>query len=156
MKKITKTGPYGIDLIKKFEGYVGVPYKCPAGVPTIGYGATHYADGSRVTMDDWEITQSEAEALLKHMLIHYETAVDSMTTDAINQHQFDALVSFAYNVGVKALQNSTLLKLVNKNPNDPLIAAQFARWNKAGGKVLAGLVRRRRDEASLYFKPMAG
>lgn len=154
MKKIISTGPLGVALIKKYEGFVARPYRCPAGVPTIGYGATHYADGSRVKMTDPPLTETEASALLKEMLKHYEQKVDSMTTDAINQHQFDALVSFAYNLGHKQLQNSTLLRLVNKNPNDPAIAKQFPRWNLVNGKVSRGLVRRRAEEAALYFKPM--
>jgi lysozyme len=77
--------------------------------------------------------------------------VDSYCVDTINQNQFDALVSFCYNVGPGNLKSSTLLKKVNANPNDPTIRTEFLKWNKGGGKVLAGLTRRRTAEANLYF-----
>ena len=93
-----------------------------------------------------------AEQLLKSILTHYELGVDSVTTDNITQNQFDALVIFAYNVGVVNFKKSTLLKLVNQNPNDPNIAKQFMRWTRAGGKVIKGLVLRRNLESQLYFK----
>ena len=85
------------------------------------------------------------------MLIPYEKGVDSFTRDDISQGQFDALVSFAYNVGLNALRNSTLIKKVNKNPSDPSIAKEFLKWNKVNGKALQGLTRRREAEAKLYF-----
>jgi lysozyme len=78
--------------------------------------------------------------------------VDSFTRDDLTQSQFDALTSFCYNLGGGNLKSSTLLKKVNLNPNDPTIKAEFLKWNKAGGKVLAGLTRRREAEATLYFK----
>ena len=82
----------------------------------------------------------------------YEKSVDSFCRDDVTQHQFDALVSFAYNLGVNALRNSTLLKKVNANPADPAIRDEFKRWNRAAGRVMAGLTRRRLAEADLYFK----
>ena len=149
--KITKTSKKGIDLIKKYEGFRSKPYLCPAKVPTIGYGATYYPNGQKVKLSDSAIDEKHATILLEAMLTPYEKAVDSFCRDDINQNQFDALVSFAYNVGISALKNSTLLKKVNTNPKDKTIAAQFARWNKGGGRVLKGLVLRRSDEAKLYF-----
>mgnify|MGYP003607037805 CR=1 FL=1 len=149
--KITKTSKKGIDLIKKYEGFRSKPYLCPAKVPTIGYGATYYPNGQKVKLSDSAIDEKHATLLLEAMLVPYEKAVDSFCCDDINQNQFDALVSFAYNVGISALKNSTLLKKVNTNPKDKTIAAQFARWNKGGGKVLTGLVKRRAEEAKLYF-----
>lgn len=150
--KITKTGSQGIELIKSFEGFRSAPYKCPAGIPTIGYGATFYPGGAKVKMTDKAITEEEAVDILKQMLTNFEKYVDSYCRDDINQNQFDALVSFAYNLGPANLKASTLLKKVNLNPNDETIRAEFMKWVKAGGKTLKGLVRRREAEANLYFK----
>jgi len=93
--KITKTGTAGIEMIKSFEGFRSAPYKCPAGIPTIGYGATFYPDGKKVTMADKAITEQEGTALLQNMLVSFEKYVDSYCVDTITQNQFDALVSFA-------------------------------------------------------------
>lgn len=148
--KVNAIGAKGLSLIKQFEGLLLKPYKCPAGIPTIGYGATYYPSGLKVTMNDKAITEGQASTMLMNMLKTYEKSVDSFCRDDINQNQFDALVSFSYNVGVNALKNSTLLKKVNKDPNDPTIRAEFMKWNKAGGKVLKGLTNRRIAEANLY------
>lgn len=152
MSKITKTGTEGIELIKRFEGFMSKPYKCPAGIPTIGYGATFYPDGKKVTMSDKAITEAEATALLASMLKKFEQYVDSYCVDTVTQNQFDALVSFCYNLGPANLKASTLLKKVNANPNDETIRAEFMKWTKAGGRTLKGLVTRRTAEADLYFK----
>ena len=151
MSKITKTATAGVDLIKSFEGFRSKPYKCPAGVPTIGYGATFYPDKKKVTMSDPAITETQGTELLKSMLVNFERYVDSYCRDDLNQNQFDALVSFCYNLGPANLKSSTLLKKVNINPNDETIRAEFMKWVKAGGKTLKGLVRRREAEANLYF-----
>lgn len=172
MTKITKTGQEGIDLIKKYEGFRAKPYLCPAKVPTIGYGATYYSDGKKVTMNDKEISEPDAVKLLMEMLVTYEKSVDTFCVDTVTQNQFDALVSFAYNAGVGSLKISTLLKKVNVNPNDPTIRTEFLKWSfggdgthngvdddgdglidEAGEKQkLGGLVKRRTSEADLYFK----
>jgi len=152
MSKITKTGPLGIAMIKSFESFQSKPYLCPAKVPTIGYGATYYLDGKKVTLADKPITETEASDLLTAMLDTYEKAVDSYCIDTINQNQFDALVSFAYNVGVGSLKSSTLLKKLNTNINDPSIKDEFMKWVEGNGKTLPGLVKRRSAEADLYFK----
>jgi lysozyme len=149
--KITKTGKAGIDMIKSFEGFRAAPYKCSAGVPTIGYGATFYPGGKKVTMTDAAITEEQAVELLANMLVSFEKYVDSYCVDTITQNQFDALVSFAYNLGPSNLKSSTLLKKVNANPADESIRLEFMKWVKAGGKTLKGLVRRREAEANLYF-----
>ena len=141
----------GLDLIKRFEGFRSKPYLCPAGVTTIGYGSTYYEDGVKVKLSDRAINEEWAETLLKKTVIHYERGVDSMTQNNITQNQFDALVSFAYNTGLVNYKNSTLLKRVNANPNDPDIEKQFMRWVRAGGKVIKGLIARRQEEARLYF-----
>jgi lysozyme len=151
MAKITKIGAKGLSLIESFEGFRSAPYKCPAGIPTIGYGNTFYPDGKKVSMSDSPINESQATDLLKNTLITFEKYVDSFTRDDINQNQFDALVSFAYNLGPANLKSSTLLKKVNANPNDPSIRNEFLKWVRAGGRTLQGLVRRRTAEADLYF-----
>ena len=149
--KVTKASQKGLDLIKRFEGLKLKPYLCPASIATIGYGNTYYPSGAKVKLTDPAITKEKAEELLKFLLTSYEKGVDSFCRDDINQNQFDALTSFAYNVGVGNLQKSTLIKKVNRNPNDPTIRAEFMKWNKGGGKVLLGLTRRRQAEADLYF-----
>jgi len=108
-------------------------------------------NGKKVTLQDPKITQQQAEELLKNSLSTYEKAVDSFCRDDISQSQFDALVSFCYNLGAGNLQKSTLIKKVNVNPNDVTIADEFMKWNKANGTVLKGLTRRRQAEANLYF-----
>lgn len=149
--KITKLSQKGVDLIKQFEGLKLKPYLCPASIPTLGFGNTYYPDGTKVKLTDPAITKEKAEELLKFLLVTYEKAVDTFCRDDISQSQFDALASFCYNVGTGNLQKSTLIKKVNANPLDPTIRAEFMKWNKAAGKVLLGLTRRRTAEANLYF-----
>jgi lysozyme len=149
--KITKIGQKGIELIKSFEGLKLKPYLCPASIPTIGYGNTYYPNGQKIKLTDPAITQEKAEELLKFLLVSYEKAVDSFCRDDISQGNFDALVAISYNIGVGALQKSTLIKKVNKNPKDVTIADEFMKWNKSNGTVLKGLTRRRQAEANLYF-----
>lgn len=138
-------GQAGIDLIKRFEGCRLESYQDSVGVWTIGYGHTQgvYA-GQRITQED-------AEALLRADLKSFSKKVSLLVGDKVNQQQFDALVSFAYNLGVGNLKSSTLLKRVLANPNDPDIETQFNKWVYAGGKILNGLVKRRQAEADLYF-----
>ncbi len=150
--KISQTGVKGLNLIKKYEGLRLKPYLCAAGLPTIGFGATYYPDGTKVKLTDKSISEFEASTMLGQMLKHYEKSVDSFTRDDISQNQFDALVSFAYNCGVGNLKSSTLLKKVNKDPSDKSIRLEFLKWNKAGGRVLAGLTKRRIEEANLYYE----
>jgi lysozyme len=149
--KVTKISQKGLDLIKRFEGLSLKPYLCPASIPTIGYGNTYYTDGKKVKLTDPSITQAKADELLKFLIQSYEKDVDSFCRDDISQHQFDALVSFAYNCGPRNLKSSTLLKKVNLNPQDVTIRNEFMKWNKGAGKVLAGLTKRRQAEADLYF-----
>lgn len=146
-----KTSKKGIELIKKYEGFRSEPYRDAVGVPTIGYGATYYPNGNKVKMTDRPITEPQATELLKVMLKSYENSVKMLVTSELNQNQFDALVSFVYNLGAGNLSKSTLLKKINTNPNDESIKTEFKRWNRAGGKILNGLTRRRNEEADLYF-----
>ncbi len=141
----------GYDLIKSFEGLKLKPYKCSAGIPTIGYGSTYYENGVKVQMSDAPITVARAEVLLKNVADRFASKVANLLKKPVTQNQFNALVSFAFNVGSGALASSTLLKLVNVNPNDAMIAKEFLKWNKAGGKVVQGLINRRIKESALYF-----
>ena len=136
-------GRLGINLIKEFEGIKLKSYRCPAGVLTIGYG--HTGD----VYEDQIIDLCEAEEILRQDLEKFEDAVSDAVTVTLNQNQFDALVSFTYNVGAGAFRKSTLLKLLNQNKHAEA-AEQFLRWNKACGMVLAGLTRRRLAEKELF------
>jgi lysozyme len=143
----------GYLFITKHEGLKLKPYLCPAKIPTIGYGNCYYPDGKRVTLLDKQITKQEAFEMFKEIANKFAKRVDELVTSNITQNQFNALVSFAYNVGTGNFASSTLLKKVNKNPNDLTIKAEFLKWNKAGGKVINGLTNRRIEEADLYFLP---
>lgn len=148
---MNRTSKKGIELIKEFEGFRSKPYLDSAGIPTIGYGFTIYPDGKKVTLNDKPITKEKSEEILKLVLRKYEQCVNELVKKPITQNQFDALVSFTYNVGCNNLKKSTLLKKVNKDPSDISIKEEFLKWNKAGGKELTGLTRRRKKEAILYF-----
>jgi lysozyme len=146
-----KSSSNGIRLIQEFEGLRLTSYLCSAGVATIGYGATYYQDGSKVKLGQ-TITRDQADQLLKDHLKEFEGSVlGLLNTTKVNQNQFDALVSFCFNLGAGNLAKSQLLRFVKANPKDPKIAAEFAKWNRAGGEVSRGLVRRRKKEAELYF-----
>lgn len=149
--KITKTSPTGIEMIKKFEGFVAKPYLCPAKVWTIGYGTTRYPNGKKVAPGDPTITQAKATEYLQHDLAAFERQVDALVRDDIKQKQFDALVSFCYNLGAGALQKSTLLRRINTNPSDPKIKEAFLMWVNVNGKPHAGIRKRRQIEADYYF-----
>lgn len=139
-----KISQEGVDLIKSWEGCRLKAYRCPAGVWTIGYGHTHSA------MDGLRITYDRAEELLKQDLQRFEKAITTLVKVPLTQNHFDALVSFAYNVGIEAFRNSTLLKLLNQK-NYLLAADQFDRWTKVGKKTLPGLVSRRAEEKKLFL-----
>ena len=136
-----------IALIKRFEGYLNKPYLCPAGIPTIGFGTTAYPSGKKVLLSDPPITMTEACFFLKNDLIRFENAINKAITVPITQHQFDALCSFVYNVGIGAFLDSTLLKKINAGE---YAGDEFLRWKKAGGKLLAGLTERRHAEKVLF------
>ena len=138
-----ETSKTGIDLIKHFEGCELTAYKCPAGVWTIGYG--HIKGVS----EGMTITQEQAEEMLRDEMAEYEGYVNRLVTVELNQNQFDAMVSWVYNLGGGNLASSTLLKVLNAGDYDG-VPAQMMRWNKAGGKVLEGLTRRRQAEADLF------
>lgn len=138
----------GLDLVKHFEGCYLNAYKCPANVWTIGYGHTGKVDGVDIA-SSLIITQDKADELLKNDMAIFENAVTESVRVEITQSQFDALVSFSFNVGAGALKSSTLLKKINSS-NVIGAANEFHRWNKASGKILKGLARRRAAEAYLF------
>jgi len=133
----------GLDLIKKFEGLELESYLCPADVWTIGYGST------KGVKEGMSITEEEAEALLKKEAQEYCDYVKEYVSVTLTQNQFDALVSWTYNLGPRNLKNSTLLEVLNKEEYDK-VPEQILRWTKAAGKELNGLVRRRQAEADLF------
>jgi lysozyme len=142
----------GIELLHHFEGCRLTAYLCPANVWTIGWGNTRYENGQLVRQGE-RITQQRADELFTNILNRdFVSFANRVITSNVNQNQFSAIVSFAYNVGNGNLQRSTLLRLVNANPNNTLIRNEFMRWNRAGGRELAGLTRRRTAEADLYFR----
>lgn len=146
-----KLNEKGYDLIKKFEGYSDRPYKCPAGIPTIGYGNTYYPNGVKVKLTDKPITKEYANEILAFVADNFAKDVLKVIKSNITVNQLNALTAFAYNLGMTNFRNSTLLKLVNHNPKDANIAKEFLKWNKSNGKVLNGLTNRRIAESALYF-----
>ena len=139
-----KSTNYAILLIKSFEQLRLNSYLCPAGVWTIGYGHT---DGVNQGM---LITEKTADGFLKQDIRNAEHCINQMGAD-LTQEQFDALVSFVFNIGVRAFNVSTLRKKILKDPNDPSIADEFRRWVYAGNKKLPGLIKRREQEIKLYY-----
>lgn len=139
----------GINLIKQFEGCKLTAYQDSVGVWTIGYGWTQPVDGKPVAKG-MVTTQQKANQLLTEGVAQYEKGVTNLVTVPLNQNQFDALVDFAYNLGVNALKGSTLLKKLNAGDYAGA-ANEFTKWNKAAGKELAGLTRRREAEKSLFL-----
>lgn len=130
-------------MIRQFEGLRLRAYKCPAGIPTIGYGHT-----AGVKMGQ-EITRERAEELLRAEVVRFEGYVDRLVTVPLTQGQFDALVAWTYNLGPGALEKSTMLRRLNAGDYTGA-ADELERWNRAGGQVLAGLVRRRAAERALF------
>lgn len=141
-----KTGQRGIDLIKFFEGCKLKAYQDAVGVWTVGVGHT----GPDVCRGE-TVTHEEADALLHGDLLEAEEAVSRLVKVPINQNEFDALVSFTFNLGEGNLKSSTLLRLLNQMRYQEA-ADQFPRWNKAGGVVLAGLTKRREAERRLFLE----
>ena len=148
----------GLELLKQWEGFKLAVYKDSAGLPTIGVGhlltkseltsgkiviggvPVQYADG---------LTDQQALDLLSQDVTPAEQAVNTRVTVELNQNQFDALVSFTFNVGVGAFQSSTLLKVLNQEQYDQ-VPTQLLRWTRAGGQVVQGLVNRRQNEINLW------
>lgn len=138
-------------LCKQFEGFRSKPYLCPAGIPTIGYGSTYYANGTKVTLQDFPITEEDATGLLEHELEHtYLPSVlkycPNLETD---NGKLNAIVDFCYNLGAERLKTSTLRTKINAQ-DWPGAVIELNKWTRGGGKILPGLVKRRQAEASLF------
>lgn len=132
------------------EGFSAEPYLCPAKVPTIGYGLTRYSNGKRVTMQDKPISKEYALSETKAFLAGFQQSVLNYCPDIKTTGLLAACTDLAYNIGANAFGSSTLRKVINEGGDNAAIAEQFRRWNKGGGKVLAGLVRRREEEIALF------
>ena len=146
-------GQKGLDLIKSFEGFRANAYPDPAtgALPyTIGYGTTLYPDGKKIKLGD-KCTKEQA---LEWLTVDCNRRAAAIGQLDVNQNQFDAVVSFCYNLGLGAFNKSTLRKKIIRNPNDPTIRDEFNKWVTAAGMKMAGLVRRRKAEADLYFTPL--
>lgn len=133
----------GMEVIRNFEGFRSHAYQDSVGVWTIGYGHTKNVQPTDI------VSTAQGYRILAYELVEYENYVKNYVTVPLHQHQFDALVSWTYNLGPTNLKNSTLLKVLNKGRYD-LVPDEIRRWNKAGGKVLEGLVKRREAEAQLF------
>lgn len=138
----------GLELLKKHEGFRSSAYLCPAGVWTIGYGSTFYEDGRKVSPGD-KISEEEATRLLIKVAKDFEREILERVKVPLNSNQLSALVSFVYNIGVGAFSSSTLLRVLNQG-NYQEASKQLLRWNKGGGRVLPGLVTRRKEEKQLF------
>lgn len=139
------------ELCRRFEGFSSKPYICPAGIPTIGYGSTYYSDGRKVTLSDTPIDEPTAKALLISELRHTYLigTLRNCPILATNESMCNAIVDFTYNLGVGRLQTSTLKRKINAQDWDGA-KEQLMLWTKANGKILPGLVKRRKAEIALF------
>jgi len=139
-----------VALCKRFEGFRSKPYLCPAGVPTIGYGSTYYGNGAKVALSDEPISETIAETLLLHELqfTYLPGVLRNCPILLTDERKCNAVVDFCYNLGIGRLQTSTLKRKINEQ-NWEAAKDQLLLWNKAGGRVLPGLDKRRKAEATL-------
>ena len=144
-----------VDLVKEFEGFRANAYKCPAGIWTIGYGTTAMAGVGITPKDGMTISRSDAEAYLHAALSKFADQIAPSITAPINENEFGAFVSLAYNIGPGAFKKSSALRLFNAGDKEGAAKA-ILMWNKAGGKVLKGLTRRREAERKLFLTPVDG
>ena len=142
-------------LIRKYEGCRLTAYQCPAGKWTIGWGSTFYQDGSSVKQGD-VITQERADQLFIILLDQFSEEIKPLVRKDLNDNQFGALLSFAYNAGIGAFTRSTLRKMSFANPNNPQIRLEFMKWVNRGTPFEKGLTIRRKAESDLYFTPIIG
>jgi len=149
-KRQPKSLKLAAKIIKKWEGFMPEAYLCPGGVPTIGFGSTRYENGDKVSMDDCDIDRKRGEEILLHYIKEVAGQVRSVLKHNLTDNQEAALISFTYNLGIGNLKRSTLLLLINGGPMNQNIPREIKRWNKADGKVLAGLTARREEEADLW------
>lgn len=140
----------GYNLIKQFEGCKLTAYQDSVGIWTIGYGNTQWENFAKVKQGE-KISQQRAEEVFQFFANRFANQVDAIIIANITQNQFNAVVSLAYNIGLGNFQKSTLLKKLNKKPNDKTIKDEFLKWVNAGGRKLQGLVNRRKKESDVYF-----
>ena len=140
----------GIEMVKSFEGLALRPYVCAGGVVSVGYGCTVSRTGGPFNLDMESISETEAEALLVRDLESSEGWVSRLIKTALTENQYSALTSFTFNVGAGALQRSTLRMKLNRSEYQGA-ADEFPKWRMAGGRILAGLVRRRAAERALFL-----
>ena len=140
----------GMELIKHYEGWRESPYLCSAARPTIGYGSTWDRHGNAVTLDHPDITKKQGEYLLQREVRHSETAIRRLIKAELTENMFSSLCSFIYNVGSGNFQKSTLRMKLNRGQYESA-ADEFPKWRKAGGRVVKGLVRRRKQERELFL-----
>ena len=145
-----KCNESGLQIIKTFEGFRSSPYKCSAGVPTVGYGCTRGFDRRPIKMSMGSITEEQANELLKRDITSAERSVSRLIKVELNGNEFSSLVSFVYNLGSGNLQSSTLRSKLNRDDRKGA-SNEFPKWRKAGGKVLKGLVLRREAERNLFL-----
>ncbi len=139
-------GKKGLELIKRFEGFRATPYLCPGGIWTIGYGTTN-----RVNKDTAPVSKEDAEMLLREDLTSITNELNRILPDSLNQNQYDAICSFCYNLGIFNFEQSTLRKVIEREPdNHERIRKEFMRWVNVNGKKMNGLIKRREAEADLY------
>jgi len=141
----------GIEIIKKYEGCSLRCYLDPIGIPTIGYGSIWGLDHSRFVSNHRDITENEAEYLLKRELLTTENAVARMVRTALTENQFSAVCCLVYNVGSGRFRSSTIKMKLNRQDFEGA-ANEFWKWRRAGGKILRGLVRRREEEKQLFLR----
>ena len=145
----------GLDLIKEFESFRAKPYLCPSQKATIGFGSTYYPDGKKVTLQDKEITEEKAFEILEYIANKdFGSNINKVVKVPLNQNQFDALVSFAYNIGNGNFNSSTLLRWLNQG-NYKEASMQLLKWDKSKGIVLNGLTKRRKSEKALFDKAIS-
>lgn len=150
MKNQMKLSDNGFTLLGELEGIVLRPYKDSVGIPTIGIGSTYYEDGTKVKMTDKAITKERAIQLAKNVVKSFEEQVNKSILLPMTQNQFDAMVLLCYNIGKSGFARSSVVRNFNLG-NIQKAADSFLLWNKAGGKVVKGLVNRRNKERSLFL-----
>ena len=144
-----KVNQEGLDIIKHFEGYSSTVYADPIGIPTIGFGSIWDKEGNRLTMDHEPITEQEGEFLLVRELKHVESAIARLIRVKLTENQFSAIASLTFNIGSGRLKSSTLRAKINREDYSGA-SDEFPKWRRAGGRILKGLVRRRKAERELF------
>lgn len=152
VRKEMRTNKKGIEIVKHFEGFRSRPYRCSAGIPTIGWGSCYRTDGTRVAMDDPQVSKEEAEELLVFGLRTAEKAVARLVGVPLTANAFSSLCSFTFNVGSSRLRSSTLRSRLNRKDYYKA-SLEFPKWRRGGGVILPGLVRRRVAERELFLLP---